>query len=1035
MDIPPNLVKQVEDGKVVLVLGAGASLGAQHPDNISPPLSEDLGKKISDRLLGGEHSNSALGVIAELAINENDLHTVQQFVREVFEPFAPASFHKKLPTFRWHGIATLNFDLILEHAYAKSQTQRLRPILSNRDRIEDHFRTPNDLLYLKLHGCITRVADPDLPLILTPDQYLTHRKGRSRLFEILSSWARERTLVFVGTTLADSDLRTILLNLLADGASRPRYFSVTPTVDPITERFWESKQVTSIETTFEDFLLRLDREITGIARAVSVRTPQLPVFERFSDPVPSLTDSTRQLLENEIEYVHNAVDSPLVDPGNFYRGFSQGWSPIRQNLDCARALTDKLLLETVLNDDPNRAADIVLVHAEAGSGKSVFLRRVAWNAATELDAFCLYANPRSIPTPENMREIAEYTDQRIHVFVDDVADCVPEVELLVLSARKFHIPLTLIVAERSNKWNVTCEDLDALVGTRYRLEYLNNKEIAGLLDLLHVHDAQGTLKGMTRVDQELALRETAGRQLLVALHEATLGRPFEEIIRDEYDGVTPSSAKSIYLTICTLNRNGTHVRAGLISRVHGVTFERFKQEFFAPLEHLVYSQIQNRGHDYEYRARHPYVAELVFRTVLTDANARFQLYSQLLNGLNVAYASDRESFRHLVKSRPLIELFPDPQMVGELYDLAEERVPDDGHVFLQHGIYEMKRPNGNLSRARDLLHRAHELLPENHLVTHSFAELELKIGTEETNPLVRTKHFQAARRLVNDMLSKKAKRSYGYHTGFKIEHARLKDLLLDKTKEVDSDAVAKTIRNAESMIEDGLQLFPGDSYLLSAEAELAESLADDERAIDALERAARANIGNVFVVGRLAKEYCRSGQDAEAMALLEEAVGTNPYDKRLNYLLGKLLIRGDGNGNQTESCFRRAFTEGDRNYDAQFWYARQLYINEKVDEALARFKTLRGERMSRASRFDARGEWRDGDTSRQFAGSLLTIDRGYGWIRRDGAGDVIFVPSEDSTNNALEVMERGQRVRFTIAFNMLGPIAQKSYNQISLMAF
>ena len=76
----------------------------------------------------------------------------------------------------------------------------------------------------------------------------------------------------------------------------------------------------------------------------------------------------------------------------------------------------------------------------------------------------------------------------------------------------------------------------------------------------------------------------------MALHEATLGIPFETILVDEFNHITPFEAQRLYQTVCVLNRLNVPVRAGLVARVHGIPFEEFKSRFFAPLEHVVFAQ-------------------------------------------------------------------------------------------------------------------------------------------------------------------------------------------------------------------------------------------------------------------------------------------------------------------------------------------------------------------------------------------------------------------------------------------------------------
>src|SRR4051794_6606509 len=93
-------------------------MGAISDNGSKPPNGPQLAKAISDKFLGGEDSDKSLAVVAELAISETDLLTVQTFVRDLFVHFHPAPFHKLLPTFRWSAIATTNYDLIVEEAYA-----------------------------------------------------------------------------------------------------------------------------------------------------------------------------------------------------------------------------------------------------------------------------------------------------------------------------------------------------------------------------------------------------------------------------------------------------------------------------------------------------------------------------------------------------------------------------------------------------------------------------------------------------------------------------------------------------------------------------------------------------------------------------------------------------------------------------------------------------------------------------------------------------------------------------------------------------
>src|SRR5690606_16942177 len=94
------------------------------------------------------------------------------------------------------------------------------------------------------------------------------------------------------------------------------------------------------------------------------------------------------------------------------------------------------------------------------------------------------------------------------------------------------------------------------------------------------------------------------RQLLVALHELTSGKPLREIVFSEFRNILPPAAQTLYLDICTLHRLGVVVRAGLISRLSGIRFETFKERFFLPLERVVSVLHDWQSRDFVYKARH-----------------------------------------------------------------------------------------------------------------------------------------------------------------------------------------------------------------------------------------------------------------------------------------------------------------------------------------------------------------------------------------------------------------------------------------------
>jgi hypothetical protein len=236
---------------------------------------------------------------------------------------------------------------------------------------------------LKLHGCISRISNESCPLILTIDQFLQYREGRSRLFDHLLTWSYEHPIVYIGQSLEDSDLRQVILEVDKVKAMRPRSFIISPDIDPIKGRFWEGRKVTPIRGTFDEFMAELETRIPKHVRALgtfkSVKTDH-PITEKFKIANATLTRSTLQFLEIDAEYVSLAKKTNVVAPQDFYHGINRGFSAIEQDLDVRRKLADTILADQFLADGdttPSDALEIVLLKAHAGAGKTVMMRRMA----------------------------------------------------------------------------------------------------------------------------------------------------------------------------------------------------------------------------------------------------------------------------------------------------------------------------------------------------------------------------------------------------------------------------------------------------------------------------------------------------------------------------------------------------------------------------------------------------------------------------------------------------------------------------------
>lgn len=1029
MILSESLLEDLRKGRVVLFLGAGASVGALKPDGTKPPLGPELAGMLAKRFLGEKFSDRSLDRVSELAISQSDLVTVQGFIRDVFTDLSPAKFHNLVPTFRWRAIFTTNFDRVIEDAYEQTEArvQAIRPMHSNLQKIDDYTRSPDDVLLYKLHGCVTRIDDPSLPLILTPDQYTSARAGRSRLFESFVSLAHECPVVFIGHELYDSDIRTVLAEVDRAGAARPRFYLVRPHLDEIERTFWEGRRVTTLDGTFESFMQAVDKAVPATLRPVlSLANYEHPIQSHFSTGA-DLSREVALFLQNEVTFVHGSMPIDRGSAKQFYRGFDLGWYPIQESLDVRRRITDDLLSDVVLVDESDRPSesDFYVVLAEAGAGKTTLMRRVALEASTDWNAVCLFLHEYGRVDLEALHEIVRLTNDRVFLFADNAADRVGELIELARYCRRHRLRVTIVAAERTNEWNVTCKVLEEYVSDFYRVRYLSRPEIVDLVERLKSHDSLGTLASSTAEEQVQEFEKRAGRQLLVALHEATSGRPFEDILIDEYRQISPSQAQSIYLTICILHRLGVAVRAGIIFRSHQVPFTDFKERFFEPLEQVVAVRQHRPTGDYMYTSRHPEIAQVVFDRILRDPQERFNEYIRVLSSLNISYESDNDAFRQLTRAYHVKSLFPDYEAAREIYRVAGIVAPEDPYRVHQQGIYEMQRPNGNLDRAYELFKEVQARMPQYRPVKHSLAELARMKALAAGSPFMRARLRAEAEELASELLQGGGSREYPRHTLIKIAMDELFEVA-GSTGASDVD-IEKAVDKVESLLGRGLQESPDDSAMLASEADFRHFLNDDSRVLEALERAFKVNRRQVRIALRLAKLYSFRGEKARAVEVLNEALESNRGDQRLHFQLAIEMMSDARYSSETVIYhLKRSHTPGDQNYVARFWYARYLHKRADegdLDEARQIFRELRRAPVPKDQRTRIRDDILDGADRKRFSGVIVRLDANFGFIRNDINGQEIFVHSDQVDETAWRSIGLGTRVAYSIGFNFGGPTA------------
>jgi tetratricopeptide (TPR) repeat protein len=598
--------------------------------------------------------------------------------------------------------------------------------------------------------------------------------------------------------------------------------------------------------------------------------------------------------------------------------------------------------------------------------------------------------------------------------------------------RRTRAAVRIVCSESFTVWNTSCEELQSRVSAEYEMRYLSEREIEELIAKLEKHGSLGYLGELPRDKRVSELKYVHGRQLLVALLEATHGVPLVEIIANEYKTIHPPEAKLLYLDICSLHRFGPPVRAGLISRIHDITFEQFKERMFLPLQQIVALRTDPRSGDFVYEARHSHIASLVYEIALKTQDERFDNLVRILVKLNPAFTYDLEAISQLVRATNVEGTVSDPNRGRQIYEAAIASAGRRAVILHQRGIYEMHvaRNFAELRRAEEFLEEALSIEPYNKVIKHSMAELDLRRSRLATDPVEKLAWRRSATERAA-ALTPGSVNSYPHTTLIKAAIDDVRDSLA-AAESSEEDAIFRllsdSIAHAEDVLRKAQQSFPNDPILLTQEGELSTTLSQAARTEAAFKKAFTANPRSTLIARRLARIQRSKHASADAVTTLRTSLEANPGSGELHFDLASALMDTSPDADQLRSDevlyhLQRSFTPGDRNYRAQFLFARQLCIAGRYEDAKPIFAKLAEVRLPFHQKTEIKGYLVDARGARKcLDGGIVFLKESFGFIQCQRPPLRAYFDMDDLEQESASV---GMPVSFELGFNLRGPVAKK----------
>ncbi|CAI8400327.1 MAG: Uncharacterised protein [Flavobacterium sp. SCGC AAA160-P02] len=243
MHISEDLIDDIKNQRVILFAGAGTSM------NLGLPSWSKLIEHMADEMGYEKEKFKTLGNYLELAefykIKKGSLGSLRSWMDTHFHSnsiqIQKSNIHKLIVDLEFHKIYTTNYDRWFEIAYdyyGKSYDK----ICSIYDFTQTRSNTPQ---IIKYHGDF----DDDSSIILTETSFFNRLSLDSPLDMKLKSDSLGKSILFIGYSLSDIDIRLLLYKLqLIWGNSietnmQPRSYIFLSNNNPIQKTVLESRNI------------------------------------------------------------------------------------------------------------------------------------------------------------------------------------------------------------------------------------------------------------------------------------------------------------------------------------------------------------------------------------------------------------------------------------------------------------------------------------------------------------------------------------------------------------------------------------------------------------------------------------------------------------------------------------------------------------------------------------------------------------------------------------------------------------------------
>ena len=363
--------------------------------------------------------------------------------------------------------------------------------------------------------------------------------------------------------------------------------------------------------------------------------------------------------------------------------------------------------------------------------------------------------------------------------------------------------MVIVAAVRSTRIDRLIPNDDSLLPfEEATVPNLADKDIEAILEVLEREKRLGVLLGMSRSERVKVFKDLAGRQLIVAMIEATSGEKFEERLHSELSELA-ADARLAYALVAT----ATHARFALHREDIMVAMGLSNNEVLNTLNSLVARGVLTENPTTRsLRARHRVVAEVLHNELekeglLAEVYAKLAFLSATKIGPNMQEKSKWWRFNRYIMSHDRCLRLMTLNEAHMIFNDLEEALGWSHHFWLQRGALELEV--GDLRLAQNWLEQARALAPNDGFVLTEYAYFRFRLANEQPANTRASEYVDEAVAMLEHQIEMRGKLNpYPYHILGKegLVWASIAGLAKDEKREF--------LRRIKGSLDEGRKLHP-----------------------------------------------------------------------------------------------------------------------------------------------------------------------------------------------------------------------------------